>query len=380
MINAWVIHVLTYWHPWHGISQRVFHVESLEKTAQDDFQKLASAVYLQVSTISQALIFVTRSRSWSFMERPGFLLVFAFLVAQLVSRPINTIHAERPKSILLQLITTTCSHSWVTDCYDNCRVRWLGICRDQRHWMGLGWCHLALQHRLLLATGCHQVPHSLCDERESLGSCPRSKGKNTHIVRATFLSGGVYSCFPAWPPNTDRIHEEEGFRTGRTWAQVGDRSEDATWASASRVGHFPWHEQLQRTQPARRRGPQESWNCKVQLGENISPSSGIYICCNLWFFLLLQAAGAQHPEGADGVGGEAEGVGPWDHPAVVHRVTGYIDAFDDMLGNNNDSGGFRTCFWCRCRSLPSLCPYDSMSIRSPQADWLCLCSSSTIYE
>jgi H+-transporting ATPase len=65
--------------------QKIFHVESLEKTAQDDFQKLASAVYLQVSTISQALIFVTRSRSWSFVERPGFLLVFAFLVAQLVS-------------------------------------------------------------------------------------------------------------------------------------------------------------------------------------------------------------------------------------------------------------------------------------------------------
>ncbi|XP_074590312.1 plasma membrane ATPase 1 isoform X2 [Curcuma longa] len=64
---------------------RIFHVESLEKTAQDDFQKLASAVYLQVSTISQALIFVTRSRSWSFVERPGFLLVTAFLVAQLIA-------------------------------------------------------------------------------------------------------------------------------------------------------------------------------------------------------------------------------------------------------------------------------------------------------
>ncbi|CAN6335275.1 unnamed protein product [Urochloa humidicola] len=67
------------------IFQRIFHVESLEKTAQDDFQKLASAVYLQVSTVSQALIFVTRSRSWSFVERPGFLLVFAFLVAQLIA-------------------------------------------------------------------------------------------------------------------------------------------------------------------------------------------------------------------------------------------------------------------------------------------------------
>ncbi|XP_045788161.1 plasma membrane ATPase 1 [Trifolium pratense] len=45
----------------------------------------ASAVYLQVSTISQALIFVTRSRGWSYTERPGLLLVFAFIVAQLVA-------------------------------------------------------------------------------------------------------------------------------------------------------------------------------------------------------------------------------------------------------------------------------------------------------
>lgn len=65
--------------------QRVFNVSTLEKNAHDDFRKLASAIYLQVSTISQALIFVTRSRSWSYVERPGLLLVGAFLVAQLVS-------------------------------------------------------------------------------------------------------------------------------------------------------------------------------------------------------------------------------------------------------------------------------------------------------
>ncbi|KAF1867026.1 hypothetical protein Lal_00049453 [Lupinus albus] len=65
--------------------QRVFGVSSLEKTAHDDFRKLASAIYLQVSTISQALIFVTRSRGWSYVERPGLLLVFAFLVAQLIA-------------------------------------------------------------------------------------------------------------------------------------------------------------------------------------------------------------------------------------------------------------------------------------------------------
>uniref|UniRef100_A0A803L908 Plasma membrane ATPase n=1 Tax=Chenopodium quinoa TaxID=63459 RepID=A0A803L908_CHEQI len=47
--------------------------------------KLASAIYLQVSTISQALIFVTRSRSWSFVERPGLFLVGAFIIAQLVA-------------------------------------------------------------------------------------------------------------------------------------------------------------------------------------------------------------------------------------------------------------------------------------------------------
>lgn len=64
---------------------KVFGVATLEKTAHDDFRKLASAIYLQVSTISQALIFVTRSRGWSYFERPGLLLVFAFVVAQLIA-------------------------------------------------------------------------------------------------------------------------------------------------------------------------------------------------------------------------------------------------------------------------------------------------------
>jgi len=64
--------------------QRTFGVATLEKTAHDDFRKLASAIYLQVSIISQALIFVTRSRSWSFVERPGIFLMIAFILAQLV--------------------------------------------------------------------------------------------------------------------------------------------------------------------------------------------------------------------------------------------------------------------------------------------------------
>ncbi|XP_071705906.1 plasma membrane ATPase 1-like isoform X3 [Rutidosis leptorrhynchoides] len=53
--------------------------------------KLASAVYLQVSTISQALIFVTRSRGWSFTERPGSLLVSAFILAQLFATAMSAL-------------------------------------------------------------------------------------------------------------------------------------------------------------------------------------------------------------------------------------------------------------------------------------------------
>ncbi|GAU28185.1 hypothetical protein TSUD_313440, partial [Trifolium subterraneum] len=47
--------------------------------------EMMAALYLQVSIISQALIFVTRSRSWSFVERPGLLLLGAFMIAQLTA-------------------------------------------------------------------------------------------------------------------------------------------------------------------------------------------------------------------------------------------------------------------------------------------------------
>ncbi|KAL2502518.1 ATPase 8 [Forsythia ovata] len=55
------------------------------KSIRGNQNELTSALYLQVSIISQALIFVTRSRSWSFVERPGFLLVGAFFIAQLLA-------------------------------------------------------------------------------------------------------------------------------------------------------------------------------------------------------------------------------------------------------------------------------------------------------
>lgn len=61
--------------------QNKFGVRSL----RDSPNEMMAALYLQVSIVSQALIFVTRSRSWSFTERPGALLMGAFMIAQLVS-------------------------------------------------------------------------------------------------------------------------------------------------------------------------------------------------------------------------------------------------------------------------------------------------------
>ncbi|KAI3463448.1 hypothetical protein Pfo_020111 [Paulownia fortunei] len=55
------------------------------RSIRNNYRELNSAIYLQVSIVSQALIFVTRSRSWSYVERPGLLLVAAFLIAQLVA-------------------------------------------------------------------------------------------------------------------------------------------------------------------------------------------------------------------------------------------------------------------------------------------------------
>lgn len=47
--------------------------------------QLHMIVYLQVAIISQALIFVTRSHGFFFMERPSTALMVAFCIAQLIS-------------------------------------------------------------------------------------------------------------------------------------------------------------------------------------------------------------------------------------------------------------------------------------------------------
>ena len=67
---------------WRSLSHLQSHFKV--RPLKEDVQKISSAMYLQISIISQALIFVTRSRGLSFLERPGALLICAFVVAQLV--------------------------------------------------------------------------------------------------------------------------------------------------------------------------------------------------------------------------------------------------------------------------------------------------------
>ena len=71
--------------------QTNFGVETFEYRFEHDenpgwnYPMLHSIIYLQVSTISQALIFITRARGFFFLERPSLLLVFAFILAQLIA-------------------------------------------------------------------------------------------------------------------------------------------------------------------------------------------------------------------------------------------------------------------------------------------------------
>jgi H+-transporting ATPase len=78
--------------------QNTFGVRSLHGS-QDE---MMSALYLQVSIISQALIFVTRSRGWCFTEVPGLLLCAAFVVAQIVCRHylFSLLPASHPASMI----------------------------------------------------------------------------------------------------------------------------------------------------------------------------------------------------------------------------------------------------------------------------------------
>lgn len=62
-----------------------FGVNFIQRTADGGYAHdyLHSMIYLQVSTISQGLIFITRSHGFFFTERPTLLLIAAFAITQL---------------------------------------------------------------------------------------------------------------------------------------------------------------------------------------------------------------------------------------------------------------------------------------------------------
>ncbi|KAG0376904.1 plasma membrane H+-ATPase, partial [Mortierella sp. AD032] len=67
------------------------HTRFFQNMGLSDFEgnyndwRLHSIVYLQVSTLSQALIFVTRSQGFSYIEFPSAILAFAFVFAQVIA-------------------------------------------------------------------------------------------------------------------------------------------------------------------------------------------------------------------------------------------------------------------------------------------------------
>lgn len=64
-----------------------FGVDPVQETPASGYAnpKLHSMIYLQVSSISQGLIFITRSRGFCFTERPTLLLIAAFAITQLAA-------------------------------------------------------------------------------------------------------------------------------------------------------------------------------------------------------------------------------------------------------------------------------------------------------
>ena len=75
--------------------QARFGVETFAPTSIGNYvhDRLSSMIYLQVSSISQSLIFVTRSRGFCFTERPTMLLIAAFIITQLCTTLI-AVYAE----------------------------------------------------------------------------------------------------------------------------------------------------------------------------------------------------------------------------------------------------------------------------------------------
>lgn len=57
----------------------------LDRNTYEGAARLRGLIYMQVSISGQALIFVTRTKTWSFLQRPSYLLLGAFFAAQIAA-------------------------------------------------------------------------------------------------------------------------------------------------------------------------------------------------------------------------------------------------------------------------------------------------------
>jgi H+-transporting ATPase len=78
---------------------------SLDRDTYEGSSRLRGLMYMQVSISGQALIFVTRTRKFSFLDRPSVFLMVAFVVAQIASTLIGVYGFRGYPTFNLQRVT-----------------------------------------------------------------------------------------------------------------------------------------------------------------------------------------------------------------------------------------------------------------------------------
>lgn len=157
-----------------------------------------------MSIISQALIFVTRSRSWSYFERPGIMLCVAFICAQLVSFFIqnNFFFIFLVFNVKIQIGFNQESVLNLLGCHCHCCVCTLGLCKNQWSWMEMGWCNLDLQHYYLYSSWHPQVFNPHGTHRQCLGQHAPKQGLEVLNWYLIFLFFLIYDIL-LWKKKTE---------------------------------------------------------------------------------------------------------------------------------------------------------------------------------
>lgn len=146
----------------------------------------------------------------------------------------------------------------------------LGSCGHQRHRMGVDRRDLAVQHRGVPAAGPDQVRCAVRAERQGLEPGDRPQGG---------------------------LHEPQGLWEGGPGSSVGAPAAHAAWAGE-------------------RRDPQGRPGESVVGGAGADGGGRPAACGD------RQAAGAAHPQGQGGIGGEAQRAGPGGHQQpALHGVS-----------------------------------------------------------